>query len=51
MEAAIDQASALIDECADVIQATCNLLVVLGVDDLAPEMERCCARNAARGRM
>lgn len=51
MEAAFRQAPALVDECCDVIQATCNLLAALGVDDAAPAMERCRARNAARGRM
>ncbi len=51
MWASIVEARDLLDECADVIQATCNLLAALGVDDLAPAMERCRARNAARGRM
>jgi len=41
----------LLDECADVIQATCNLLAALGVDDFTHEMERCRLRNAERGRM
>lgn len=51
MEAAFHQAPALVGECCDVIQATCNLLAALGVVDAAPAMERCRARNAARGRM
>lgn len=41
----------LLDECADVIQATCNLLAAIGVDDFTAEMERCKERNAERGRM
>lgn len=41
----------LLDECADVIQATCNLLASLGVDDAVDIMTRCKARNAARGRL
>lgn len=51
MWASIAEARDLVDECADVIQATCNLLAALGVDDIAPALERCRARNAARGRM
>lgn len=38
-------------ECADVIQATCNLLAGMGVTDLAPHMDMCRARNEERGRM
>lgn len=41
---------ALIGECADVIQATCNLLDALGVVDMEQHMEECRARNEARGR-
>lgn len=41
---------ALIGECADVIQATCNLLDALGVADMEQHMEECRARNEARGR-
>ena len=51
MWVSIVEARDLVDECADVIQATCNLLAALGVDDLSDVMERCRARNAARGRM
>ena len=41
----------LVDECADLIQATCNLLAGLGVDDMTEAMERCRIRNVERGRM
>lgn len=41
----------LIDECADLMQATCNLLAGLGVDDMTDAMERCRMRNVERGRM
>lgn len=37
-------------ECADVIQATCNLVVAFGVSDFAPYMEECRIRNEERGR-
>ena len=37
-------------ECADVIQATCNLVVACGVSDFAPYMEECRIRNEERGR-
>lgn len=40
----------LVDECADVIQATCNLLAALGVTDLTEAMARCEERNRRRGR-
>ena len=36
--------------CADVIQATCNLLDALGVVDMEQHMEECRARNEERGR-
>ena len=38
-------------ECADVIQATCNLLAGMGVTDFAPHMDMGRARNEERGRM
>ena len=38
-------------ECADVIQATCNLLAGMGVTYFAPHMDMCRARNEERGRM
>lgn len=40
----------VLDECADVIQATCNLVAALGVTDFAPNMEECRERNEERGR-
>ena len=42
--------SALVSECADVIQATCNLLASLGVTDLTDAMAACERRNEERGR-
>ena len=41
----------LVDECADVIQATANLLAALGVDDMREAMWMCEARNRKRGRL
>lgn len=41
----------LMNECADVIQATCNLLAAYGVKDFTCSMESCRMRNAERGRM
>ena len=41
----------LVDECADVIQATANLLAALGVDDMRDAMQACEARNRERGRL
>lgn len=41
----------LLDECADVIQATVNLIYALGVDDFTPYMNACEIRNRARGRI
>ena len=43
--------NALVDECADVITATCNLLAALGVDDMREAMRACEARNRERGRL
>ena len=42
--------SAVVDECADVIQATCNLLAALGVTDMTDAMAACERRNRERGR-
>lgn len=42
---------ALMDECADVIQATCNLLAALGVTDMTEAMAACERRNRERGRL
>ena len=41
----------LLDECADVVQAVCNLIAALGVDDFTPWMEACRKRNEDRGRL
>ena len=41
----------LLSECADVVQATCNLIAALGVEDFAPYMYECRKRNEAMGRM
>ena len=40
-----------IEECCDVVQATCNLLAMLGVDDLSPHMAACLERQRERGRL
>ena len=40
----------IINECADVIQATCNLLSAIGVEDMTGAMYRCEMRNRERGR-
>lgn len=42
---------ALVNECADVIQATCNLLYSIGVTDMAQPMGSCEQRNRERGRI
>lgn len=42
---------AVLDECADVIQATCNLVAALGVTDFASYMDMCKRRNEERGRL
>lgn len=39
----------LVNECADVIQAACNLLYALGVTDMAQPMGACEQRNRERG--
>ena len=41
----------LLDECADVIQATSNLIAALGVEDFTPYMQACKERNLERGRL
>lgn len=43
-------ASVLLDEIADTIQASCNLAAALGVEDLTPYLARCEERNRRRGR-
>lgn len=40
----------LVDECCDVIMATCNLLAALGVDDLTEAMAELERKNERRGR-
>lgn len=47
----VDKFFELVDECADVVQATCNLLASLGMDDFTNAMERCEKRNRERGRL
>ena len=42
---------ALLDECADTIQAVCNLAASLGVRDMTDRMRECRLRNERRGRM
>lgn len=41
----------ILDECADVIQATINLVAALGVEDFRPWMDKCERRNRERGRI
>lgn len=41
----------LLAECADVIQATINLVAALGVEDFRPYMDACEKRNRERGRI
>ena len=43
--------SDLISECADVIQAVCDLLDMMGVHDMRQAMAACKQRNEARGRV
>lgn len=45
------ECACLMAECADVIQATCNLLAAYGVRDFTGFMEACRRRNMERGRM
>lgn len=41
----------LLDSCADVIQATLNLVAALGVEDFRPYLKACEKRNRERGRI
>ena len=41
--------SKLLSECADVIQATLNLVAAYGVEDFRPYMDACERRNRERG--
>ena len=45
-----EQRNALMNECADVIQATCNLVAALGYDSMRDVMACCERRNRERGR-
>ena len=40
----------VLDECADVIQATCNLIAALGASSFVSWMDDCRERNEKRGR-
>lgn len=41
----------VMDECADVITATCNLLSMLGITDFTDMMRECAERQRERGRL
>lgn len=41
----------ILDECADVIQATLNLVAALGVEDFREWVDRCEQRQRERGRI
>ena len=41
----------ILAECADVIQATLNLVAAYGVEDFRPWMKACERRNRERGRI
>ena len=41
----------LLEECADVVQATLDLVAALGVEDFRPYMKECERRNRERGRI
>ena len=47
----ISRRTALLDECADVIQAVANMVAALGMDDFGEVMAACEARNRERGRL
>lgn len=49
-EIAAAKCLSIIDECCDIIVATCNLLAALGVTDLTDAMDDCERRNEVRGR-
>lgn len=50
-ESDIGSIQALLDECADVIQAALNLVAAMGVEDFRPYMKACELRNRERGRI
>lgn len=41
----------VLDECADLITATCGVISALGVDDFSDYMKACEQRNRERGRI
>lgn len=45
------ECACLMAECADVIQATCNLLAAYEITDFTWHMETCRRRNVECGRM
>ena len=45
-----DYLISLVEECCDVIVATCNLLAALGITDLTEAMAECERKNDDRGR-
>ena len=47
----LEARDALLDECADVVQAVCNLAASLGVRDMTDRMHACRVRNEKRGRL
>ena len=47
----IDKIRAIMSECADVVQAVCNLVDAFGECAFDDYMEECAERNRARGRM
>ena len=47
----LDKRHAIMDECADVVQAVCNLVDAFGEYAFDDYMEECAERNRARGRM
>lgn len=40
----------ILEECADLITATCGMMAALGVKDASAELEACKERNLSRGR-
>ena len=47
----LEARDALLDECADTIQAVANLAASLGVVDMTDRMHACRIRNEKRGRL
>lgn len=50
-DAKFESAQVLIEECADVIQATANLAKAMGCDEMRLDMMDCEDRNRRRGRI